>query len=465
MALYRPIIRHNMRKILITILILIFWFTSNGQTTLRINKFLVDSFTNSAYRLWHDSTHAGNWGVVGSGGGGGGSVNSVTGTANRIVITGTATDPIVNISTSYVGQNTITTLGTITTGVWNGTTIAVANGGTGATTPSGARTNLGATTVGSNIFTSTNPSAITFLRANADNTVDWLSASDFRTAIGAGTGSGTVTSVSFTGGLISVGTPTTTPAFTVAGTSGGIPYFSSTSTWATSSLLAANAIMIGGGAGTAPSTTTTGTGILTALSNNIGSAGAPVTFNGALGTPSSGTVTNLTGTASININGTVGATTPTTGAFTTVTASTSATTPIIYGSSSASGTLTLNSTSNGTKGSIIMADSVNFSNKTIENYSAKYNNQTGTSYTLVATDNGKILTFDNGSDITLTVPAGLPTGFTCTVVQLGAGEVVFTASSTTLHNRSSFTKTGGQYAVAAITMYATDVFIFGGDCQ
>ena len=40
-----------------------------------------------------------------------------------------------------------------------------------------------------------------------------------------------------------------------------------------------------------------------------------------LGTPASGTVTNLTGTASININGTVGATTATTGAFTTVTAS------------------------------------------------------------------------------------------------------------------------------------------------
>jgi len=43
---------------------------------------------------------------------------------------------------------------------------------------------------------------------------------------------------------------------------------------------------------------------------------------GPLGTPSSGTVTNLTGTASININGTVGATTPTTGNFTTVTATT-----------------------------------------------------------------------------------------------------------------------------------------------
>lgn len=65
-----------------------------------------------------------------------------------------------------------------------------------------------------------------------------------------------------------------------------------------------------------------GTGVATALVVNVGSAGAFVTFNGALGTPSSGTVTNLTGTASININGTVGATTPTTGNFTTVTATT-----------------------------------------------------------------------------------------------------------------------------------------------
>jgi hypothetical protein len=65
-----------------------------------------------------------------------------------------------------------------------------------------------------------------------------------------------------------------------------------------------------------------GSGVATALAVNTGSAGAFVVNGGALGTPSSGTVTNLTGTASININGTVGATTPTTGAFTTVTATT-----------------------------------------------------------------------------------------------------------------------------------------------
>jgi len=74
-----------------------------------------------------------------------------------------------------------------------------------------------------------------------------------------------------------------------------------------------------------------GTGVATALALNVGSAGAFVTFDGALGTPSSGTVTNLTGTASININGTVGATTPTTGAFTTVAATTVTATTGIFG--------------------------------------------------------------------------------------------------------------------------------------
>jgi len=64
-----------------------------------------------------------------------------------------------------------------------------------------------------------------------------------------------------------------------------------------------------------------------ALTDETGSGSAvfatsPTLVTPALGTPASGVVTNLTGTASININGTVGATTPNTGAFTTLTAST-----------------------------------------------------------------------------------------------------------------------------------------------
>jgi len=106
---------------------------------------------------------------------------------------------------------------------------------------------------------------------------------------------GTVTSVGFTGGIISVANATTTPALTVAGTSGGIVYFSSATTWASSGALTANALVIGGGAGVAPSTITTGTGVVTALGVAVGSAGAFVVNGGALGTPSSGTLTNATG--------------------------------------------------------------------------------------------------------------------------------------------------------------------------
>lgn len=64
--------------------------------------------------------------------------------------------------------------------------LPVSNGGTGATINAEARTNLGATTLGANLFTLSNPSAETFPRFNANNTVSVLSASDFRTAIGVG---------------------------------------------------------------------------------------------------------------------------------------------------------------------------------------------------------------------------------------------------------------------------------------
>ena len=54
-------------------------------------------------------------------------------------------------------------------------------------------------------------------------------------------------------------------------------------------------MVLGGGAGTAPATTTTGTGVVTALGTNVGTAGAFVVNGGALGTPSSGTLSNATG--------------------------------------------------------------------------------------------------------------------------------------------------------------------------
>lgn len=79
-----------------------------------------------------------------------------------------------------------------------------------------------------------------------------------------------------------------------SGTSGGILYFSASGTIASSSALAANALVVGGGAGVSPSTITTGTGVVTALGVNTGSSGAFVVNGGALGTPSSGTLSSCT---------------------------------------------------------------------------------------------------------------------------------------------------------------------------
>lgn len=47
------------------------------------------------------------------------------------------------VAATYAGGSSIATVGTITSGVWNGTDIAVADGGTGASTAAGAKTNLG----------------------------------------------------------------------------------------------------------------------------------------------------------------------------------------------------------------------------------------------------------------------------------------------------------------------------------
>lgn len=101
------------------------------------------------------------------------------GTSGQLLITNGS-----GIASWASGSNAISTVGTITSGTWSATAIAVANGGTGAINSTGARTNLGATTVGDNFFTLANPNVVSFPRINSNNTVSALSASDLRIAIG-----------------------------------------------------------------------------------------------------------------------------------------------------------------------------------------------------------------------------------------------------------------------------------------
>jgi hypothetical protein len=104
-----------------------------------------------------------------------------------------------------------------------------------------------------------------------------------------------------------------------------------------------------------------------------------------------------------------------------------------------------------------------FGGTAILGFDASINDQTGTTYTLLSSDNGKVVVLNNGSAVTVTVPSGLGAGFNCSFIQKGAGQVSFTASSTTINNRQSHTKINAQYGVASIVAYAADTFVLAGD--
>jgi len=96
------------------------------------------------------------------------------------------------------------------------------------------------------------------------------------------------------------------------------------------------------------------------------------------------------------------------------------------------------------------------------------NAQTGTSYTLVAGDDGKLVTCDNAAAITLTVPANSSVAFgigtQVNIMQLGAGQVTITAGGgVTLRSAGSKLKTNAQYAVATCCKIATDTWVVVGN--
>ena len=84
------------------------------------------------------------------------------------------------------------------------------------------------------------------------------------------------------------------------------------------------------------------------------------------------------------------------------------------------------------------------------------------SYTLVAADNGKVITMNVASANTLTVPASLAVGFNCTIIQIGAGQTTITASGTTLNSVSSFLKISAQHGSASIISYVSNVYNVAG---
>lgn len=87
--------------------------------------------------------------------------------------------------------------------------------------------------------------------------------------------------------------------------------------------------------------------------------------------------------------------------------------------------------------------------------SAVYNTQTGTTYTIQATDNGKIINFTNAAAVAVTLPDGLPEGFQCTILQSGAGTPTVTPSgSDTVNGAGAGVAPSAQWSALYLTKFS-----------
>lgn len=89
--------------------------------------------------------------------------------------------------------------------------------------------------------------------------------------------------------------------------------------------------------------------------------------------------------------------------------------------------------------------------------------ESGASRTLSAADNGKVIYCTSGSAVTITCATGLGKGFSCTIIQGGAGKVTVAPGAATLSSYSSLFSTMGQNAVISLISPVANTFIAAGN--
>jgi len=118
-------------------------------------------------------------------------------------------------------------------------------------------------------------------------------------------------------------------------------------------------------------------------------------------------------------------------------------------------------TGGGTSGSVTLSFDYAVGNQAIENA------QTGTTYTLVLADAGKMVTLTNASAITLTIPTNASVAFPVNtridLLQYGAGQVTVGGAGVTIYSSGSKLKLTGQYSGASLWKKATDTWVLIGD--
>ena len=255
-------------------------------------------------------------------------------TANNVILgNGTSTPTFVAPST---GGNVLTSNGTTwvssvpaTSGTV--TSVNVSGGTTGLTTSGGPITTSGVITLAGTLDVDNGGTGLTsgtsggVLAYTATGTLASSAAlTQYGVVYGGGAGAVPVATAAGTTGQVLTATTSGAPSWASPATSGTVTSVAMTVPSVLSisgSPITSSGTLALTYSGTALPVANGGTGVTTSTgTTNVVLSNSPTLVTPDLGTPASGTVTNLTGTASININGTVGATTPGTGAFTTLSA-------------------------------------------------------------------------------------------------------------------------------------------------
>jgi hypothetical protein len=83
-----------------------------------------------------------------------------------------------------------------------------------------------------------------------------------------------------------------------------------------------------------------------------------------------------------------------------------------------------------------------------------------TSFSLAATDNNKLFFISSASTVTVTVPT-LPIGFSCQLIQTGAGTITFSGSGTTLNSASGLSTRATNSVIGLVMNSTTTGYVFG----